>query len=1311
MKRKLLSLAVALLCSVGLFAQASYNHTYTSGVEVAAGSDYFLYNIGSGMFLTEGMDYGTHATVDHAGRVVTLAAATNGFSIYSTPVSANGSDAKAGYLFKNGSGEPFVDGDGTSDNKGDFIFTSVSYAGYTNVYTIKIDDSNYLYHATADGLYQGKLGVFLRFGSSTADAKSYWLIIPKSARQDVGDYTYLLRNTDFHHPWELMTWSNTEDWTNTAGGLKENPCAEMYGKGFDISQTISETVANGKYKLYNQAFYNNADGSNQTYLYANTNQSVIALLNANGEGTSADMAGASTAFTSGQYVNSVETLVTDRSLKVGLKNSTTAGNAWSIMDNFYLEYLGNNVEYYAPTTTVFSEGKSVVKDTWYACNISAGNYRISADAAVTLSYTQDGTKDVDDEDFEKFVIAKDGNVRANLTSGTLYFKSSADGNITIEQVWANDANITSSFITNPSFENGTPNYYNGWTVTVSSGSSTSDEQKRYKDGGLGDESAHRFYIWTENAGAATIKQTLSSLPAGNYKLSAYMSSEANDVFTLTAGGTSKKVIAADGSATLVEVYFTQDTEGNVDISAKHSNAWFSLDNFQLTYNPTLPASLTEVSGKMKGSVSTEQSTAISTYNTSKTFANLLSAQTAMNNAVDSRIVYNNIATIRSNYETKAGALDDAGQSAYSTATNVASTGAETMYYEGTYTTASEAETAYSRDYITAVKAQTTENTDMTEAIVNPSFESATAADQTTMTGWTNSGLKTQNNTAFAKAGTYYVEQYHVSGDKYIKQTLTGFHSGVYTLTAVAHANGNTTSPKLYVKVGETESSTAVSSSKDYSVSFNYDGTSTLEIGFSATLDGEGWVCVDNFRLTYDAAALPESLTEVTGYMNADVRTAANTAIATYNSSKTLENYSAAQAAITDAEASRAVYVTINGLKTTYQGKADALDAAGQAAYTTAINTASTGAAEKYENGTYVTALEAELAFMADLAAASKTQTTAGANMTGAIINNSFETGTTDGWTYTASNDHGAKENSNDTYKMTGVDGSYLFNIWSTGNAISQTLTGMPAGTYRLTAVMGTDKGTDESHTLYLNLGGETGSAASVDKGTGVVVSVEKTLATAGDLTVGADAGGSQWYKVDNFQLTYLGISKNLTVAAKAGKYGTIIFPFTPNVSTGYDNITFYSCNSVSGEVLQLSEVDSPAANTPYIIKNEGGDFSLNVNGYGDRGLNDSYTSGFLTGVYTASTVEAGNYVLQTQSGVQGFYKVNGDGLTAIPYRAYLTVPSGVKAFFFDATDGINNLNVNDDLNKNEAIYNLAGQRVQKAIKGLYIKNGKKVVIK
>lgn len=136
--------------------------------------------------------------------------------------------------------------------------------------------------------------------------------------------------------------------------------------------------------------------------------------------------------------------------------------------------------------------------------------------------------------------------------------------------------------------------------------------------------------------------------------------------------------------------------------------------------------------------------------------------------------------------------------------------------------------------------------------------------------------------------------------------------------------------------------------------------------------------------------------------------------------------------------------------------------------------------------------------------------------TSVITNPSFETGNTTGWTYKTSTDHGAKSTSNNTYKMTGSEGNYLFNIWEEGHTISQALSNLPAGVYKLTAVMGTDAG----NTFYLKMGENTGFASSVEKGTGVETTVYAKLTNKGNITISADAGGSQWYKVDKFKLTY-----------------------------------------------------------------------------------------------------------------------------------------------------------------------------------------------
>lgn len=151
----------------------------------------------------------------------------------------------------------------------------------------------------------------------------------------------------------------------------------------------------------------------------------------------------------------------------------------------------------------------------------------------------------------------------------------------------------------------------------------------------------------------------------------------------------------------------------------------------------------------------------------------------------------------------------------------------------------------------------------------------------------------------------------------------------------------------------------------------------------------------------------------------------------------------------------------------------------------------------------------------------------GADMTYTIVNPSFETGTTKGWSYETSNDHGAKENSNGTYTMTNCDGKYLFNIWSSGNQISQTIEDLPNGTYKMTAVVATDGG----HKVQLNANGKSIQIDATDKGVGVESELEFDVLDH-KATIGAEGVDKYWYKVDNFRLTFVkGINLDELIAA------------------------------------------------------------------------------------------------------------------------------------------------------------------------------------
>ena len=90
-----------------------------------------------------------------------------------------------------------------------------------------------------------------------------------------------------------------------------------------------------------------------------------------------------------------------------------------------------------------------------------------------------------------------------------------------------------------------------------------------------------------------------------------------------------------------------------------------------------------------------------------------------------------------------------------------------------------------------------------------------------------------------------------------------------------------------------------------------------------------------------------------------------------------------------------------------------------------------------------------------------------------------------------------------------------------------------------------------------------------------------------------------------------------------------------------------------------------------------------------------------------------------EEGTAGFYfdkgVTDGSTINAAANKCYLRVPvdqtNGAKGFVFgEETDGINAID-NSQQQIVEGIYNLAGQRVNKAQKGIYIVNGKKVVVK
>ena len=78
----------------------------------------------------------------------------------------------------------------------------------------------------------------------------------------------------------------------------------------------------------------------------------------------------------------------------------------------------------------------------------------------------------------------------------------------------------------------------------------------------------------------------------------------------------------------------------------------------------------------------------------------------------------------------------------------------------------------------------------------------------------------------------------------------------------------------------------------------------------------------------------------------------------------------------------------------------------------------------------------------------------------------------------------------------------------------------------------------------------------------------------------------------------------------------------------------------------------------------------------------------------------------------GFYKLSAGG-TIKAHKAYLTYSGGGAPEFFDLDGNVTGIKAidNGQLTIDDAVYDLQGRRVSKPTKGLYIVNGKKVIIK
>ncbi|MBR0046330.1 MAG: hypothetical protein IJP75_05530 [Bacteroidaceae bacterium] len=360
MKRKLL---LAMLCIVGALGMRAQSWIPS---EVGEGGYALLYNVGTEQYLTRGNGWGTQASIGGEGSAMTVALEKVGDKYKIRTTSSYGLECLSGRV---------VYTDQSRNKTSTWTFTEVDATNH--IYNIISADN----HGDGSGNYltaEGGSSTVVGPGSDGTSANAKWKVLLHADRpaalleamqnattEAPVDVTRFIKDANFgaFSDIALQCWSVTASNKNLNGGRLTNPCGETFqNNGGKIYQEIHD-VPNGTYLVKCQGFGDIRSGSTPSYLYANDEAPVVLkAFNANGEGHTASMDGASDAFTGGYYENEIQVTVTGKSLTIGVEGQ--AGN-WTCFDNFRLFYLGplDLSEYIAAYETALTNANTAAAKT------------------------------------------------------------------------------------------------------------------------------------------------------------------------------------------------------------------------------------------------------------------------------------------------------------------------------------------------------------------------------------------------------------------------------------------------------------------------------------------------------------------------------------------------------------------------------------------------------------------------------------------------------------------------------------------------------------------------------------------------------------------------------------------------------------------------------------------------------------------------------------------------------------------------------------------------------------------------------------
>lgn len=254
--------------------------------------------------------------------------------------------------------------------------------------------------------------------------------------------------------------------------------------------------------------------------------------------------------------------------------------------------------------------------------------------------------------------------------------------------------------------------------------------------------------------------------------------------------------------------------------------------------------------------------------------------------------------------------------------------------------------------------------------------------------------------------------------------------------------------------------------------------------------------------------------------------------------------------------------------------------------------------------------------------------------------------------------------------------------------------------------------------VFANTNGNYATATDVDSWDSGSSTYNSNITTwngsAESVTVKRKSSSGHW-RLQTITISYT--TSEYTRTVTTGNYGTLCVPFGVDAN-GITGATFYTISgkTVSGNVVtsvDLEPVTTLTAGVGYIFKATANEIKLTPN---NTTVEAPVQSGTIVGTFTSATpVANGMYILSNNqlcqtAGNFGFIVANRAyvDLTNVPesssaakLRISVEGDDATAITAIEATEAVNN----------GVIYNLSGQRVVKPLKGIYIQNGKKILVK